>query len=266
MTLRVSTKTTTELVFLSQNYVLLMRLLWFLSCEMALSLSEQDFLQFQLFNDRNIDDAPQKSKSMGNVFYLWNRFDAVWDSEEEIESINERSQKYLEPYLMHPHPQNILEIKCRAAKEIFYVSARELFVGVVKNDANRYQKSGIPKFLSTLQQFLRQGTLTDKFVFTHGLLLQSLYHFRDRIVKRHRLCWEISTLLYKAKKLGVNGENIELFIKSLSKEIRNHQVETVEDMEEVQEEYSESSLVGIIWELDSFFQLSFRMPMLSVAA
>ena len=59
-------------------------------------------------------------------------------------------------------------------------------------------------------------------------------------------------IVIQGKKLGVNGKTLN-FIKSLSEEIRNHQVETVEDMEEVQEGYSESSLVGSILELDSFF-------------
>ena len=55
---------------------------------------------------------------------------------------------------MHPHPQNILEIKMQSSQEIFYVSAREALVGVVKNDANRYQKSRNPKvFVNTSTVF-----------------------------------------------------------------------------------------------------------------
>ena len=225
-----------------------------LSCEMALSLSEQDFLQFQLFNDRK-DNAKTttEASNKGNVFYLWNRFDAVWDSEEEIVSINDRSQKYLEPYLKYPHPQSILDIETQSSQEIFYISAKEALVGVIKKDRNRYQKSGIPKFMSTLQQFLQKETRTQKFIFPHGLLVQSLQHFQDRIIKRHRLCWEIATLLSKAKKLGVNGDNIEKFILQLSKDIRVYQIETLEDIEELQDEYAEEALVGVILELDSFF-------------
>ena len=97
-----------------------------LSCEMALSQSEQLFIQSHLqpYQDR--------------LFFLWNRADAIWDKPTEEAALKTRSDEHLSKYSEH----------------IYFVSAREGLLGKLQQDNTKWAKSNIPRVLNEMEQFL----------------------------------------------------------------------------------------------------------------
>jgi hypothetical protein len=97
-----------------------------LSCEMALSRSEMDFIRTHL--------ADRKA----GLFFIWNRYDSIWENNEEIASLRERSASRLDPY----------------GGEAFYLSAREALAAQRKKDGKRLNRSGLLPFMDSLEAFL----------------------------------------------------------------------------------------------------------------
>jgi len=97
-----------------------------LSCEMALSRSEMDFIEARLL-----------SQTIGS-FFVWNRYDAVWNDDQEIAALRERSQSRLEKH----------------EGQVYYLSAREALVSQIRADETRLLRSGLPSFVDSLEQFL----------------------------------------------------------------------------------------------------------------
>ncbi|MEC7985397.1 MAG: dynamin family protein [Myxococcota bacterium] len=107
-----------------------------LSCEMALSRSEMDFIQSRLL-DRKL-----------GTFFVWNRYDAIWNDNEEIAALRERSQSRLSKY----------------NAQTYYLSAREALVAQLKSDEQRLLRSGLPSFMDSLEKFLTEKRASVKLV------------------------------------------------------------------------------------------------------
>ncbi len=120
------TRTKVTLDFLTKADALVL----VLSCQMALSQSELDFIDQQL-----------GGRNLRHVFFLWNHFDAIVDSPEDIEDIRKRSRKYLEP-------------RVGTNARIFYISARSALVAKKNKDEAGLAKSGLPPFEMALERFL----------------------------------------------------------------------------------------------------------------
>ena len=120
------TRTKVTLDFLNKADALVL----VLSCQMALSQSELTFIDEQL-----------GGRNLRHVFFLWNHFDAIVDSPEDIEDIRKRSRKYLEP-------------RVGTDARIFYISARSALVAKKNQDEASLAKSGLPPFEIALERFL----------------------------------------------------------------------------------------------------------------
>ena len=123
-------RTQTSLREIAQADVLML----VLSCEMALSQSEQLFIQSHLL--------PYKDR----LFFLWNRADAIWDKPSEKEALKQRSDEHLSKY----------------SDQIYFVSAREGLLGKIQQDDAQWTKSNIPMVLQKMEQFLVQNQTKSK--------------------------------------------------------------------------------------------------------
>lgn len=122
------TRTDVSLRFLTEADALLL----VLSCEQALSSSELSFVT---------ETLARSGHDLRNVFVVWNRYEAVRDSEEDDRDIRERSRKYLEPVV-------------GGASRVFYVSALEALKGRHGDNPELVQRSGLPTFERALEAFL----------------------------------------------------------------------------------------------------------------
>lgn len=120
------TRTKVALDFLSKADALVL----VLSCQQALSQSELAFIDDQL-----------GGRNLRHVFFIWNHFDAIVDSPDDIDDIRKRSKKYLEP-------------RVGTNARIFYVSARTALVGKKNGDHAALERSGIVPFETALERFL----------------------------------------------------------------------------------------------------------------
>ena len=105
-----------------------------LSCEMALSRSEMDFIESRLMHHN------------ARSFFVWNRYDAVWNDDQEIAALRSRSQSRLQKY----------------QSQVYYLSAREALVARLRQDHPRYNRSGLPSFMNSLEQFLTEKRAAEK--------------------------------------------------------------------------------------------------------
>ncbi len=120
------TRTKIALDFLSKADALVL----VLSCQQALSQSELAFIDNEL-----------GGRNLRHVFFIWNHFDAIADSQDDIHDIDKRSKKYLKP-------------RVGSNARIFYVSARTALVGKKNNDASALERSGLVPFEVALERFL----------------------------------------------------------------------------------------------------------------
>jgi hypothetical protein len=101
-----------------------------LSCEQQLSQSERDFI-----------DRHMGAGRLSHVFFVWNRFDAIQDSPDDVKDVKRLSERYLSPRL--------------ATKgRVWFVSARDALAGRLRNDSERITASGMEEFESALEEFL----------------------------------------------------------------------------------------------------------------
>ncbi len=107
-------------------------ILMVLSCEQQFSQSEREFL------DERMGAGP-----LVNAFFVWNRYDAIADSPEEIESIQRLTRRTIEPRLGVP-----------PSKRVFYVSGKDALAGRIRNDPRRLEDSKIRTFEKALEGFL----------------------------------------------------------------------------------------------------------------
>ena len=105
-----------------------------LSCEMALSQSELQFIHSHLlpYTDR--------------LFFLWNRADAIWDKPEEKLALEKRSAQYLSQF----------------SDRIFYVSAREGLLAKLQHDEERLEFSQVEVVQKAVEQFILEHKAHDK--------------------------------------------------------------------------------------------------------
>lgn len=103
-----------------------------LSCQQALSRSELQFLDEEL-GDRDLN----------NMFFVWNYYDVIYDSPNDIRDIQLRSKQHLEP-------------RIGDSSKIFYLSSKDALLGKMKGDEQRYQDSQFEAFQNNLVDFLVQ--------------------------------------------------------------------------------------------------------------
>lgn len=120
------TRTKVALDFLSKADALVL----VLSVKQALSASERSFIDDQL-----------SGRNLRHVFFVWNHFDEIVDSPDDIDDIRRISKKYLDPRVGN-NPR------------VFYVSARTALVGKKKGDPAAVERSGIVPFEAALERFL----------------------------------------------------------------------------------------------------------------
>ena len=123
-------RTQTSLREIAQADVLIL----VLSCEMALSQSEQQFIQSHLLPYRD------------RLFFVWNRADAIWDKPEEEKALKKRSDEHLSQH----------------SSNIYFVSAREGLLGKIQNNDARWTTSQIPHLLEEIESFVVQQQAHDK--------------------------------------------------------------------------------------------------------
>ena len=114
-------------------------LLMVLSCEQALSASEIGFL-----------DAHLPARHLRHVFFLWNRYDAIWDDAGEIAAVHTRSRRHLEPRLA-PDLSRVFLVAARPA-----LLARKQGAGANPGADARLERSGLPAFEAALTAFLAE--------------------------------------------------------------------------------------------------------------
>jgi GTPase SAR1 family protein len=100
-----------------------------LSCQQALSQSELTFIKEEL-----------KGRDAGDVFFLWNYYDAVQDSPEDFADLQERSRKHLP--------------RTGRATRIFFVSAKSALRGRKEGRSDLVEASHLPRFEAALEEFL----------------------------------------------------------------------------------------------------------------
>ena len=122
------TRTDVSLRFLTEADALLL----VLNCEQALSSTELNFVR---------DTLGQYGHDIRNVFVVWNRYEAVRDSEDDDRDLRARSRTFLEPVV-------------GGSSRVFYVSALEALKGRHNNNAELVQRSGLPGFERALEGFL----------------------------------------------------------------------------------------------------------------
>lgn len=101
-----------------------------LSCEQQFSSSERSFIENEL-----------ASRDLSDVFFLWNRFDAVRDSPEDVSDLKRLSREKLEP-------------RVGGRPRVFYVAARDALAGRLQNQEPLLTRSGVPEFERALETFL----------------------------------------------------------------------------------------------------------------
>jgi hypothetical protein len=104
-----------------------------LSCEQQLGHTEQAFLDRQL--------VPGPDGSLANVFFVWNRFDAIADDPAEVAALDALTNRVLTPRL-------------GGRPRVFRMSARDALLGRVKADVERLERSGVLEFEAGLARFL----------------------------------------------------------------------------------------------------------------
>ena len=97
-----------------------------LSCEMALSRSEMNFIETHLSN-----------RHFG-LFFVWNRYDSIRDNPEECEALTSRSDSKL-----GHHNATICNL-----------SARDALLAQINKDAMLLERSGLLPFMNTVESFL----------------------------------------------------------------------------------------------------------------
>jgi len=101
-----------------------------LSCDQAFSATEQRFVDIDL-----------QGRDLRDVFFLWNRYDIVQDSPEDVADIRKRSRAMLEP-------------RVGAQGRIFFVSGKDALMGRRNNQPSLVSRSNVPQFEIALEQFL----------------------------------------------------------------------------------------------------------------
>ncbi len=104
-----------------------------LSCEQQLGHTERMFLEQHL--------PVGHDGRLANVFFLWNRFDAIADDPVEVEALTQLSDAVLQP-------------RVSGGARIFCVSARDALVGRVRGEHARIEASRFLAFEAELARFL----------------------------------------------------------------------------------------------------------------
>jgi hypothetical protein len=109
-----------------------------LSCQQALSKSERSFVEEYL-----------GGRNLRNVFVVWNHFDHIVDSPDDIQDIQKRSRTYFEP-------RGVPE-----RRQVFFVTARTALVARKKQDRTEAEQAAVAK-LEQFERALEQFLTTDR--------------------------------------------------------------------------------------------------------
>lgn len=104
-----------------------------LSCEQQLGHTERGFLERQL--------VPGPDGALSNVFFVWNRFDAIAGDPEEVAALDALTHEVLTPRLA-------------GRARVFRVSARDALLGRVRQRSALVAGSGVPELEAALARFL----------------------------------------------------------------------------------------------------------------
>ena len=121
---KVRTEVTREFLFQADALMLV------LSCEMFLSESEVKFLETEL-----------KDRDLRDVFFVCNRYDAVRDSQEDLEDLQIRLKRHIEPLT-------------KGQSRVFFVAARDALEGRLNGNPQLLASSNLLPLEAALEAFL----------------------------------------------------------------------------------------------------------------
>lgn len=185
-----------------------------LSCEMALSRSELQFIETHL--------KPYAHR----VFFLWNRADALWDKPDEQRALEKRSDKHLKQY----------------SDRIFFVSAREALLGHLQGSPARFNKSNLTLFIDQLERFLIEQTASRKLEGSWRTSLDSITYAQESLIPRlKRLLGHPVHLLEEIQKSSTQTEvNLNIKREEILATFKEMHREILEDFISILDQYIET--------------------------
>ena len=186
-------------------------LLLVLSCEMALSRSEMEFINSHL--------RPHQQR----LFFIWNRYDSIWDDPVEESALRDRSDTFLRGY----------------SDKIFFLSAREALLAHIQNDEDRLDGSCLPDFVDSLEQYLLRSSAAQKLLPSWQMTLQSISYAQDTLIPRlERLLQNpLHTLQEILESTNKNLADLELQRKEIRETIQEMLTNILEDVIQATDEY-----------------------------
>ncbi|MBN2799825.1 MAG: dynamin family protein [Deltaproteobacteria bacterium] len=153
------TRTTVALDYLHNADAVVM----VLSCQQPLSLAELEFIHTHL-----------GEKNLKHVFFLWNHFDAIEDSPEDVEDLQDRSHQYLDPML-------------GARDRVFFISAREALRGRTRGNPAQLERSGLPRFEAALRVFLVEDKARMKLLAPLRAAQNAVFELANEVIPQQEL-------------------------------------------------------------------------------
>ena len=137
-----------------------------LSCEQQLGHTERAFIDRQL--------VPGPDGALSNVFFVWNRFDAIAHDPEEVAALDALTHTVLTPRLGR-------------RVRVFRLSGRDALLGRVKPDAARLEGSGLLTFEAELARFLTVERGRAKLLGPLQMADGAIVDLRDRVLPEREL-------------------------------------------------------------------------------
>jgi len=132
-----------------------------LSCEQQLGHTERAFI------DRQLVAGPDGALS--NVFFVWNRFDAIASDPAEVAALDALTNDVLTPRL-------------GGRERVFRLSARDALLGRVKDDPKRLAGSGLVELETALARFLTVERGRVKLLGPSQAAASTLSDLRERVI------------------------------------------------------------------------------------
>ena len=160
-----------------------------LSCEQQLGHTERAFIDRQL--------VPGPDGALSNVFFVWNRFDAIADDPHEVSALEALTDAVLTPRL-------------GGRSRVFYLSGRDALHGRVKGDAARLAGSGLLAFEAELARFLTVERGRAKLLGPLQMADGALVDLRERVLPEREamLRAPVDALLAKLDELEPGLESV----------------------------------------------------------
>lgn len=160
-----------------------------LSCEQQLGHTERAFIDRQL--------VPGPDGALSNVFFVWNRFDAIADDPNEVSALEALTDAVLTPRL-------------GGRSRVFRLSGRDALHGRVKGDAARLAGSGLLAFEAELARFLTVERGRAKLLGPLQMADGALVDLRERVLPEREamLRAPVDALLAKLDELEPGLESV----------------------------------------------------------